>query len=110
MQGKPVAPDLKSFIETSYTCNTKSDSNLNELVVYVSAKTLAEDVAISLCDDLTIRKQYGRVTSYWGYKTSDSIEFLGKGIADLILAKENLIILILQFILTHHNLIFSQFR
>lgn len=91
IQGRAVAPDLKSFIETSFTCNTKSDSNLNDLVVYVSGKTLAEDVATSLCDDLTISKQYGKVTSYWGYKTSDSIEFLGKGIADLILAKENLI-------------------
>ncbi|WP_421420581.1 hypothetical protein ACN9JF_17690 (plasmid) [Pseudoalteromonas lipolytica] len=91
MQSKAPISDIDAFIETSYQCATKSDVNLNELVVYSSGKVLAEDVAKVLCSDDTISKQYGTVTSYWGYKTSDTIEFLGKGIADLILAKENLI-------------------
>tara|TARA_B100001063_G_C16779012_1_gene568925 strand:+ start:24724 stop:25557 length:834 start_codon:yes stop_codon:yes gene_type:complete len=91
LQGKPAVSDINAFIETSFQCDTKSDVNLNELVVYSSGKVLAEDVAKTLCSDDTISKQYGKVTSYWGYKTSDTIEFLGKGIADLILAKENLI-------------------
>ncbi|QWV07066.1 hypothetical protein [uncultured Pseudoalteromonas sp.] len=91
LQGKPAVSDINAFIETSFQCDTKSDVNLNELVVYSSGKVLAEEVAKTLCSDDTISKQYGKVTSYWGYKTSDTIEFLGKGIADLILAKENLI-------------------
>ncbi|MGJ8483529.1 hypothetical protein ACSFVZ_05820 [Pseudoalteromonas sp. SYSU M81236] len=87
---KPIS-DIDTFIETSFQCDTKSEVNLNELVVYSSGKRLAEDVAFSLCQDDTISKQYGKVISYWGYKTSDTVEFLGKGLADLILAKENLI-------------------
>ncbi len=91
MQSKNAVSDINAFIETSFQCKTKSTVNLNELVVYSSGKDLAEDVAKSLCADDTVSKQYGKVTSYWGYKISDTIEFLGKGIADLILAKENLI-------------------
>ena len=43
-----------------------------------------------LCGDNVVAKQYGVVVGYWGYKTSNSLEFVGKGIADLILAKNNI--------------------
>ena len=56
MQSKAPISDIDAFIETSYQCATKSDVNLNELVVYSSGKVLAEDVAKVLCSDDTISK------------------------------------------------------
>lgn len=60
MQGKPAVSDIDAFIETSFQCDTKSEVNLNELVVYSSGKVLAEDVAQTLCADDIISKQYGK--------------------------------------------------
>ncbi|CAM3753541.1 MULTISPECIES: hypothetical protein [Pseudoalteromonas] len=81
---------ITTFIDTSVRCQTTSSANKNVLIVYVPIKAMANDVTNVLCDDAVVAKQYGEVTTYWGNKSSDTIDFLGKGIADLILAKENL--------------------
>jgi len=81
---------IPTFIDTSVRCQTTSAANQNVLIVYVPIKSMASDVTYALCDDAVVAKQYGEVTTYWGNKSSDKIDFLGKGIADLILAKENL--------------------
>lgn len=82
---------LPVFIKTSNECTTSSVHNENKLVIYAPSKKIASDVTISLCDDNVVAKQFGKVVAYWGNKTTDTVDFLGKGIADLILAKENLI-------------------
>ncbi len=82
--------DLPLFIEVSTSCETGSKTNQERLVVYVPTRYLADTVANKLCQDSVVAKQYGVVKVYWGYQLGDSIEFLGKGIANLILAKENM--------------------
>lgn len=88
---KYEANSLPVFINTSMQCETASKQNENELVTYAPSKNIAIEVASTLCKDQVVAKQYGKVIAYWGYKTTDTVDFLGKGIADLILAKENLI-------------------
>ncbi|SFC00008.1 hypothetical protein [Pseudoalteromonas denitrificans] len=78
------------FFDISAQCQTKSTTNENNLVIYVPSEVVAKQVSLKLCKDDVVAKQYGQVMVHWGYKLGDSVEFLGKGIADLILAKENI--------------------
>jgi len=88
-KGKHVP--LPVFITTSTTCATTSPNNENELVIYSPSQKITHDVVEVLCKDKVVAKQFGKVIAHWGNKTTDTVDFLGKGIADLILAKENLI-------------------
>ncbi|NWL17452.1 hypothetical protein FHG08_17530 [Pseudoalteromonas sp. Scap03] len=78
------------MIETSTTCQTTATANQNQLIVFTPSKYVAQLLTKKLCDDKVVAKQYGSVIGYWGYRTVDSLEFVGKGIADLILAKNNI--------------------
>ena len=78
------------MIKTSTTCQTTATSNTSELIVFTPSKKIAKLLTESLCGDNVVAKQYGSVIGYWGYRTADSLEFVGKGIADLILAKNNI--------------------
>ena len=78
------------MIETSIECQTTAIENKDKLIVFTQSKKIAKILTKSLCDDNVVAKQYGSVVGYWGYRTSDSFEFVGKGIADLILAKSNI--------------------
>jgi hypothetical protein len=55
----------------------------------VPIKSLAQRLQKSLCEDDVVGKQFGRVEVYWGGSLAEQIEFLAKGIADLILSKDN---------------------
>lgn len=78
------------MIKTSTECDTTAEGNSNQLIVFTQSKTVAQSLTLSLCADNVVAKQYGSVIGYWGYRTADSLEFVGKGIADLILAKNNI--------------------
>lgn len=81
---------LKPIIDTSSRCSTNANKNAEKLIVYASSKKVANALIDSLCKDIVVAKQYGEVVGFWGYRTADSIEFIGKGIADPILAKDNI--------------------
>lgn len=81
---------FKPLIETSSECKTTAVNNTEQLIVYATSKKVAKSLTNSLCEDAVVAKQYGEVVGFWGYRTADSIEFVGKGIADLILAKNNI--------------------
>ncbi|MGB1291496.1 MAG: PhnD/SsuA/transferrin family substrate-binding protein [Pseudoalteromonas sp.] len=81
---------LKPLIETSSRCFTSASQNKEQLIIYATSQKVAKSIIKSLCEDTVVTKQYGEVRGFWGYRTADSIEFVGKGIADLILAKNNI--------------------
>ena len=81
---------LEPLIETSSRCFTSASQNKAQLIVYATSQKVAKSIINSLCEDAVVAKQYGAVRGFWGYRTADSIEFVGKGIADLILAKNNI--------------------
>ncbi|WP_394190187.1 PhnD/SsuA/transferrin family substrate-binding protein [Pseudoalteromonas atlantica] len=81
---------LKPLIETSSRCFTSASQNKEQLIIYATSQKVAKSIINSLCEDAVVTKQYGEVRGFWGYRTADSIEFVGKGIADLILAKNNI--------------------
>lgn len=77
-------------IATSMQCQTAATKNDNQLIVFAPSKNIAQTLSNSLCGDKVIAKQYGAVVSYWRYNSTESFEFVGKGIADLILTKNNI--------------------
>ncbi|PAJ76161.1 hypothetical protein CJF42_01395 [Pseudoalteromonas sp. NBT06-2] len=87
---KRVDESIPVFLEISKTCKTKGKAFDNNLIIYVPSEAVAKQVSNKLCKDNVVAKQYGNVIVHWGYKLGDSVEFLGKGVADLILAKENI--------------------
>ncbi|WP_369620168.1 hypothetical protein [Pseudoalteromonas distincta] len=78
------------MIKTSTTCQTSAIGNKSALIIFTPSKKTAKLLTQNLCNDNVVAKQYGSVIGYWGYRTADSLEFVGKGIADLILAKNNI--------------------
>jgi hypothetical protein len=78
------------FMEISSQCKTNGKAVDHNLIIYVPSEVVAKQVSHKLCQDEVVAKQYGNVIVHWGYKLGDSVEFLGKGVADLILAKENI--------------------
>ncbi|MBE0365944.1 hypothetical protein PULV_b0657 [Pseudoalteromonas ulvae UL12] len=79
------------LLNVSTVCKVKEAGIKDTLVVYVPSEELANQIADKLCLNDVVGRQFGEVEVFWGYKLSDSIEFLGKGFADLILAKENIV-------------------
>ena len=71
------------MIETSTECQTTATSNKGQLIVFTQSKKIAKLLTQKLCSDNVVAKQYGSVKGYWGYRTADSFEFVGKGIADM---------------------------
>jgi hypothetical protein len=78
------------FMEISNQCKTQGKAVENNLIIYVPSEVVAKQVSHKLCKDNVVAKQFGNIIVHWGYKLGDSVEFLGKGVADLILAKENI--------------------
>jgi len=78
------------FMEISNQCKTQGKAVENNLIIYVPSEVVAKQVSNKLCKDSVVAKQFGNIIVHWGYKLGDSVEFLGKGVADLILAKENI--------------------
>ena len=82
---------LEKVIETKYSCTTLSAENKARFVVFAQSHMVASEIARQLCADKVVSKQFGKVDAYWEDTRHQQISFLGKGIADLILTKENLI-------------------
>ncbi|ATD10140.1 hypothetical protein PPIS_b1119 [Pseudoalteromonas piscicida] len=88
ISAKPLT--LDPVVQYSNTCKTRSVSNINTLKIHVPIKSLALDVLVRACEDEVVTRQYGQVKVYWGGSLAEQIEFLAKGIADLILTKDNI--------------------
>lgn len=81
--------DVAHVLTHSYQCTTSSIANKSVLRVHVPIERLAIDIKEGLCESKVVAKQYGHVEIYWGGNLAEQIEFLAKGVADVILSKEN---------------------
>lgn len=85
---KPLS--IEPVVQYSSSCKTRSVSNINTLKVHVPIKSLALEVLVRACENDVVTRQYGEVKVYWGGSLGEQIEFLAKGIADVILTKDNI--------------------
>ncbi|WP_249311429.1 phosphate/phosphite/phosphonate ABC transporter substrate-binding protein [Pseudoalteromonas ruthenica] len=81
---------LGNVIATHYSCNTTQPGNKTQLTLFAPSENVVKRLAQSLCKNTTVSKQYGAVQAFWGGSSEFEVNVLGKGLADLILAKENL--------------------
>ncbi|NUZ12250.1 PhnD/SsuA/transferrin family substrate-binding protein [Pseudoalteromonas sp. McH1-7] len=81
---------IEPVVQYSSSCKTRSVSNINTLKVHVPIKSLALEVLVRACENDVVTRQYGEVKVYWGGSLGEQIEFLAKGIADVILTKDNI--------------------
>lgn len=81
---------LPSLIEDSYTC--VAGKNVSEkLTVYMNARSVAPSLGELLCSDPVVQRQYHQVQVYWGGGDVSDINFVGKGIGDLVNTKDNIV-------------------
>lgn len=82
--------EFRPVIEQFSECSTQG-GNLNAtLIVFVNAESLAKNLSQTLCRDPVVIKQFGQVKAVWNHSEDQVLQYVGKGIADLALVKENL--------------------
>ncbi|MCV2884752.1 PhnD/SsuA/transferrin family substrate-binding protein [Aestuariibacter sp. AA17] len=82
--------DIPNVIIDNKSCLTSSGNNEDEFLTFTSDRALAERLLTKLCTNDVINRQFGRVKVRWSHSDEDVIQYVGKGIADLALVKENL--------------------
>ena len=81
--------DLPNIITDSISCTTRSTSNQDTFVAFITDKGMAQDLLESLCNNNVINRQFGQVLVQWSHNEQEIIQYVGKGLADLALVKEN---------------------
>ncbi|MFC3033861.1 PhnD/SsuA/transferrin family substrate-binding protein [Pseudoalteromonas fenneropenaei] len=74
-----------------FTCRTTLQNNQQRLVGYVPVAPMAKRLAAKFCENPVVAKQFGVVSVYYGSSISEQIEFMAKGVADVLLAKDNVV-------------------
>ncbi len=80
---------VPNLITDTISCQTNATNNQDTFVVFITDKQMSQPLLSSLCKNLAINKQYGEVKIQWSHNEQESIQYVGKGIADLALVKEN---------------------
>lgn len=81
--------EIDHKIERTKSCATGGKGN-EEFVLFLHDANIAKQLMKLYCQDPIIAKQFAKVTAYWGGGDASSILYVGKGIASLVLAKENI--------------------
>ena len=81
---------LPLFVDVKYQCDKKLSENENILHVYLPMAKLAENLRPYFCNNQVVAKQFGQVNLHWGHNMTDALEFIGRGNADLMMTKENI--------------------
>ncbi|CCQ10964.1 putative membrane protein [Pseudoalteromonas luteoviolacea B = ATCC 29581] len=77
------------MVEQNFSqCKTELARNTQTLIGFVPVKSMAVRLSEQLCADRTVSNQYGKVIIYFGSSMTEQVEFIAKGIADVILAKD----------------------
>lgn len=83
-----VIPGVLSFKDS---CKTKAGKNKDALVVTVQIENMARELMTQLCANETVSKQFGEVRAHWMPNEREMLDFVGKGLVDLALVKDNFI-------------------
>jgi hypothetical protein len=82
--------EVPLFIKVKHQCDGVLSQNKNIFHLHLPNEQLAAELKPLFCNDSVVAKQYGQVYLHWGYNVSDTLDFIGRGQADLIMTKENL--------------------
>ncbi|GAB3019103.1 type 2 periplasmic-binding domain-containing protein [Bowmanella dokdonensis] len=94
LMGRQLVPeqviDFSPILEQYFECQTQAENNRAALTVFIGAESVAKNLAKSLCANVVVAKQFGKVRAVWNHNEDQVLQYVGKGIADLALVKENL--------------------
>lgn len=82
--------EIPQLISESVSCDTSAaDTNQSSFVTFISSPSMARPLLKKLCENPAINRQFGHVSIQWSHTEQDMIQYVGKGLADLALVKEN---------------------
>lgn len=81
--------ELPKLISESITCHTHAATNSAKFIVFITDKPMAEGLLTELCNMPAINRQYGSVEIHWSHNEQEISQYVGKGLADLALVKDN---------------------
>ncbi|MGB0564962.1 MAG: PhnD/SsuA/transferrin family substrate-binding protein [Alteromonas macleodii] len=82
-----IAPQTGQYL----TCKTDLQGNSDVFSVYVTDGRIAEMASERLCNDKTIKRQYGKVKVTIGQSDYDTFRYINHGVVDLALVKSNVV-------------------
>jgi phosphonate transport system substrate-binding protein len=83
---------ISNLISESAVCETHSIKNTDIFVAFITDQAMANKLLSALCENDVINRQYGKVEVHWSHNEQNIIQYVGKGIADLALVKENVML------------------
>ena len=81
--------EIPNLITESMHCITETTTNNEKFVVFITDRAMANKLLEALCHASSINRQYGKVEIHWSHSELESSQYVGKGIADLVLVKDN---------------------
>lgn len=81
--------EIPNLITESFSCATNSASNPAKFVAFITDQPMAAQLLSQLCSNPVINRQYGKVEVHWSHNEQEVSQYVGKGIANLALVKEN---------------------
>ncbi len=71
-------------------CETTNLQSQSQLLIYSNGEASAKLLNQLACDDQIVNRQFGSVKTFWRFNDVNTIQYIGKGQADLALVKENM--------------------
>ncbi|WP_141096218.1 PhnD/SsuA/transferrin family substrate-binding protein [Lacimicrobium sp. SS2-24] len=84
-------PSFMPLIQKNTECRTGNAENTASLILFITTESVARNLSQALCQNTVVGKQFGSVKAFWSHSEAQVLQFVGKGIADLALVKENLL-------------------
>ncbi|WP_143452248.1 PhnD/SsuA/transferrin family substrate-binding protein [Lacimicrobium alkaliphilum] len=84
-------PEFSPVIQRHTECSTEQNGNSSALILFINTESVARNLSRALCANSVVGKQFGSVKAFWSHSEAQVLQFVGKGVADLALVKENLL-------------------
>lgn len=82
--------NIPQIISESESCDTSAaGNNQDTFVAFITSPSMATNLLEQLCRNPAVNRQFGTVVVRWSHNEQDMIQYVGKGLADLALVKEN---------------------
>lgn len=84
-----IIVEIPNLITESLSCKTQSSTNNEKFEAFITDQPMAQQLLTNLCTNPVINRQYGKVEVHWSHNEQEISQYVGKGIANLALVKEN---------------------
>jgi phosphonate transport system substrate-binding protein len=81
--------EIPNLITESIACVTHSATNNEKFEAFITDQPMAQQLLSNLCSNAVINRQFGKVEVHWSHNEQEISQYVGKGIANLALVKEN---------------------